>query len=361
MARIGFISFWGWPRGQSYVTLGFAKMLEDKHDVFILKQGKNKDAPEFKNVNVEIFQVPNYELDKKVFKLWVTKNKLDVVVFNEYNQWNDDGNNLIKLTKELGAKAYGFLVWERWQGNEQYKDYDRILVPTVSYERFMRVNKFRKFTYIPYSIDLKEFPKDNKYEKKKDKFTFFHPGGFGGVHNRKNTEVILNAFNLLNDKNTELVITSQKQLKIDNLPKNVIIIDKELSRKELIDLYYKADATILPSKWETIGLPILESLAAGVPVITSNVPPMNEFIQEGMNGYLCNPNKMTKYEDIYVRGAEISAVELKIKMQNIMNKLLHPLLKRNSRYIIEEIYDLEKNKKYFLDFLKKDLNEKKEK
>ena len=44
-----------------------------------------------------------------------------------------------------------------------------------------------------------------------------------------------------------------------------------------------------------------------------------------------------------------------------MNKLLHPLLKRNSRYIIEEIYDLEKNKKYFLDFLKKDLNEKKEK
>ena len=42
-------------------------------------------------------------------------------------------------------------------------------------------------------------------------------------------------------------------------------------------------------------------------------------------------------------------------MENVMNKTLYPMLSRNARYIAKTLYDLDKNKKYFLDFLNEDL------
>jgi len=350
--RIGFLSYFGWGRGQAYVTLCYAKMLIPEYDVYILKQGENPISDEFK-VDVSIMEVPGYNVDPKTFKMWVEANKLDAVVFNEYKQWeNDNGNNLIQIAKDCGAKAYGYLVWEKWAGKDAYKDYDRLIAPTVSFERFYRKNKIRNFVYLPYSVDLNEFPnpEDVESDKRDSRFTFFHPGGWGGVHNRKNTEAVIEAFKMLDDENTKLVISSQKPLNKEDLPDNIEIIDKDLSRKDLIDLYYKCDAVILPSKWETVGLPILESLAAGKPVITTNAPPMNEFIVEGTNGYVVS-GEMIKYPDIGIFVCEVSPGAIKNKMINIKNKMLYKLLSRNSRYVVERIYDLEKNKNYFLDFL----------
>lgn len=365
--RIGFLSYWGWGRGQAYLTLGHVKMLTPEYDIYILKQGKNKIAPEFELDNINIMEVPTYNVDPSVFETWIKVNKLDAIIFNEYNQWNNDGNNLIQVAKDCGARTYGFLVWEKWAGKDAYKDYDRLIAPTVSFERFFRTTKIRKFTYVPYSIDLNEFPHPDEYKKKllfrknivgdkmsERKFVFLHVGGWLGVHNRKNTDVVIEAFKLLDNPDTKLVITSQKKLNKTDLPDNIEIIDKDLTRAELIELYYASDCVVLPSKWESIGLPILEGLAAGKPVITSNAAPMNEFIREGLNGYLV-PCDIVKYPDIGIYSCDISPLAIKNKMINVMNKMVYPILARNSRYIVEEIYNLEKNKHYFVDFLKKDL------
>lgn len=350
--RIGFLSYYGWPRGQSYVTRCYAKMLIPEYEVYIMKQGLNPIAEEFE-LDVNIFEVKDYKVDPSVFKMWIETNKLDAVVFNEYNQWSDDGENLVQVAKDAGAKAYGYLVWEKWAGKDAYKDYDRLIAPTVSMERFFRTNKVRNFTYIPFSIDFEEFP--DMERNKNEKFTFFHPGGFGGVHNRKNTQVVLDAFTLLERDDCKLVITSQKKLDMASEQReNVQVIDSELSREELIKLYQEADAVLLPSKWETVGLPILEAVAAGKPVITSNAPPMNEFIVEATNGYLI-PCDMKRYPDIGIYAADVSPGALKNKMINVMNEMLYTVLARNARHISKELYDLEKNKKYFLDFLEKDL------
>jgi len=330
-------------------------MLLPDYEVYILKQGLNPIQKEFE-LDVNIFEVKDYNVDPEVFKTWVKTNKLDAVVFNEYNQWNDDGNNLIQIAKDCGARTYGYIVWEKWAGKEAYADYDRLIAPTVSMERFFRVNKIRNFTYIPYSIDFDEFPKPEEVSKKEDdKFVFFHPGGYGGVHNRKNTQLVIDAFKLLERDDCKLVITSQKKLESVSDDSGLIqVIDHELSREEFIKLYYEADAVLLPSKWETVGLPILESIASGTPVITSNAPPMNEFIVEGTNGYLI-PCDMERYDDIGIYSCDISAGALKNKMLNVLNKMLYSILTRNSRYVAEQIYDIKKNRKYFLDFLEKDL------
>lgn len=49
-----------------------------------------------------------------------------------------------------------------------------------------------------------------------------------------------------------------------------------ISRPELYDLYDRALACIYPSTFEGFGMPVLEGLAAGVPVACSDIPPLRE-------------------------------------------------------------------------------------
>ena len=353
--RIGIITYWGFGRGQAYLSMCHAKMMIPEYEIYILKQGTNDIESEFK-IDVTVTEIPSYNINPEVFKLWITSNKLDAIILNEYNQWDvfKDDNNLIKIAKDLGVKVYGWLVWEKFYNKEDYKDYDYIISSTNSMTRFLRQEKVRNFKYIPYSLDLKEFPIYDK--KKNEKFTFFHPGGFGGAYERKATGKVIEAFLLLHDSNTKMIITMQRDYKMEPHPDNIEIIDRNLSRGELLEIYRKADAVVLPSKWESVGIPIVESLASYTPVITNNMPPMNEFIREGLNGYLCDMS-LKQYSDIAVLAAEVDVVSLKIKMQNILNELLHPVLCRNSRYVVEQLYDIEKNKHYMLDFLKENLGE----
>ena len=49
-------------------------------------------------------------------------------------------------------------------------------------------------------------------------------------------------------------------------------------------LYHLGRILVFPSKLEGLGLPLLEGLAAGMPAIVADAPPMNEFVRPGTNG-----------------------------------------------------------------------------
>lgn len=55
---------------------------------------------------------------------------------------------------------------------------------------------------------------------------------------------------------------------------------------ELQRLYKAVDALVFPSRYEGFGLPPLEAMAAGCPVITTDVPVVNESVIDGENGLL---------------------------------------------------------------------------
>ncbi|RLG86401.1 MAG: hypothetical protein DRO18_04440, partial [Thermoprotei archaeon] len=58
----------------------------------------------------------------------------------------------------------------------------------------------------------------------------------------------------------------------EKLPfKNVITYDF-LSEEELIEMYGRASVVIYPSRTDVFSLVIIESLATGTPVVTSNIP-----------------------------------------------------------------------------------------
>jgi len=58
--------------------------------------------------------------------------------------------------------------------------------------------------------------------------------------------------------------------------------------EETVRFYHAADALVYPSLNETFGLPILEAMACGCPVVTSNISAMPE--TAGGAAVLCDPN-----------------------------------------------------------------------
>lgn len=62
--------------------------------------------------------------------------------------------------------------------------------------------------------------------------------------------------------------------------------------------YYKAmDTFLLPSRSEGFSLALLEAAAAKLPLIASNIPGNDEFIEDGKNGLLFeveNPNQLVE-------------------------------------------------------------------
>ena len=67
-----------------------------------------------------------------------------------------------------------------------------------------------------------------------------------------------------------------------------------LSGKELASAYASGDAFLFPSSTETLGLVLLEAMAAGCPVVGANKGGIPDIISDGKNGCLYNPDSENK-------------------------------------------------------------------
>jgi len=74
------------------------------------------------------------------------------------------------------------------------------------------------------------------------------------------------------DRFTPMLLNQAKELGIANQIKVLDFLDSDL----LVKVLNQAIALVFPSLWEGFGLPILEAMACGTPVITSNSLPMAE-------------------------------------------------------------------------------------
>lgn len=85
----------------------------------------------------------------------------------------------------------------------------------------------------------------------------------------------------------------------DTASEGDIIFPGFVSHKDLPQWYRCADAFVYPSQYEGFGMPVLEALAAGVPVITSNVSALPE--SAGDAALLIDPRNPDEIADALVR------------------------------------------------------------
>jgi glycosyltransferase involved in cell wall biosynthesis len=128
----------------------------------------------------------------------------------------------------------------------------------------------------------------------------------GSLEPRKNIERIIYSFNQVRkEKNVQLVIVTKKGWKnkqifnaIERSPyKNDIKILHGV-RDDLPTLYSGARASLFVSLYEGFGLPVLESMACGCPVITSNVSSIPEVADDATISV--NPFNMKEIEKAMV-------------------------------------------------------------
>jgi len=119
----------------------------------------------------------------------------------------------------------------------------------------------------------------------------------GTLEPRKNLPTLIKAFYYLKKKNIhhKLVIAGGKGWKYDPIFQTIsdlnLIKDIHFTgyvpKEDLPLLYNAADAFVYPSLYEGFGLPPLEAMACGCPVITSNTSSLPEVV--GDAGIMINP------------------------------------------------------------------------
>lgn len=106
----------------------------------------------------------------------------------------------------------------------------------------------------------------------------------GTLQPRKNISKLVEAFSKVKDKDIKLVIAGKKGWLYEDIlqsPKKFDVEDRVkfldfVSDEELVSLYENALCFVLPSLYEGFGLPVLEAMKYGCPVITSNVSSLPE-------------------------------------------------------------------------------------
>lgn len=299
--NVGIVTTW-FERGASYVSKNYERALSADCNVFIYARGgeiyargdsnwDQKNVTWGKGVRLS---VPT-AIDLRDFKRWLLEKDIHVVIFNEQHYWPP-----ILMCNDMGIKTGAYVDYYTEETIPFFACYDFLLCNTL---RHLEAFKWhRQAWYIPWGTDLGLFrPKIKRTDE--DVITFFHSAGMSPQ--RKGTDLLLAAFSKI-DEPARLIIHSQVALRealpscagtIDRLVKSgkLTIIEKSVPAP---GLYHLGDVYVYPSRLDGLGLTMIEALACGLPVIATNSPPMNEFINEE-TGQLVKTNRCYARSDGY--------------------------------------------------------------
>jgi glycosyltransferase involved in cell wall biosynthesis len=108
----------------------------------------------------------------------------------------------------------------------------------------------------------------------------------GRLNIRKNIPGLLKAIPMLSNQSIPLVIVGKEDGRAVNLKKllpakkNRVIITGQVTDNELTAIYAMAKLFCFPSFAEGFGLPPLEAMASGVPVVISRIPALSEVCED---------------------------------------------------------------------------------
>jgi len=194
----------------------------------------------------------------------------------------------VAFLTQKGSVSKFFKIYYAFVTPRSIKKADHIItVSEAAKQEIIRIYPFskHKITAIHNGVDAKYRVLKSVQKEKQILYV-------GSINERKNLQGVLDAFEKLPDElNYKLIIvgnfsklfkvSKKLQSSIHKAKNNKNIIFKgNLTSQELLYEYNRSCALLFPSFYEGFGLPILEAMACGTPVITSNLSSMSEICQD---------------------------------------------------------------------------------
>ena len=237
----------------------------------------------------------------------------------QHNQADDVTISFVgsNLSQVLQGTCINWAVWESTRIPTSLRSvFERNLmwVPSHWAQKIAIANGLDQDTVavVPEGVDGQLFyPNLNPKEKKSFRFLTI-----GKYESRKNILTVIQAFQQAfgSDPGVELIIKSdyfkdgekkrQSLLSLinDYSCENIHLIWGHYSREAIAELYRSSDAFVLPTRAEAWGLPIIEAMACGIPVITTFYSGQTEFLQHGSSSVIKIPYELIPITDPEYQG-----------------------------------------------------------
>jgi glycosyltransferase involved in cell wall biosynthesis len=148
----------------------------------------------------------------------------------------------------------------------------------------------------------------------------------GSVEPRKNISGLITALqHIAPEKRPKLVVAGgkgwknselYKHIKENNLDTHILFLGY-LSREDLVLLYNTADVFVFPSFYEGFGMPVLEAMACGTPVVCSQVSSIPEIA--GDAALFFDPKNSEEIAAAILRATSDSLLRKEMKIKGLIN------------------------------------------
>ncbi len=294
--RAGVVTKW-FNRGQPVVGRYLRSALDELgHETFVLARPKKERGPmPGALASDDVWDQPgvtegsSYDIPGPEYDAWVADNGIEVVFCDQNYQFDE-----IRRLRERGVRTVGRFVWEHFSAEHVE---GALAAYDVVYS-FTRAEQARyrglgiESPYVTWGCHPELVSVGQGRRPTGDGLVrFVFPGGFLG--HRKPVEQVIEAFTRTSDQRLRLLVKTQvkrKQLRpvlaaAEGDPRIEVLVEDEATADHL-RRFAANDVCVAPARWEGLGLPLYESMAFGMPVITNDDPPLNEAIHDGVNGLL---------------------------------------------------------------------------
>jgi len=278
----------------------FALHPEIEWHIFLDKRNKDSIFP-FRNDNINIHYIwANFNMVSNLFVLpgYANRLQLDAVLFQTFFMKKGKFKSIVFIHDILFKDYPQFFTWKERLYFKPLKwitsSADRIITTTefVKKElvRFHYAKPHQPIDLAPSGVTsifkpcYQHDPAFLEHVKEKYKLPDSYLLFAGRLNARKNIQGLVGSLNFLEDKKIPLVIVGEENWKAPQIDE--LLSQKEIRERiiftgfvtddELAAIYAMAKAFCFPSFAEGFGLPPLEAMASGVPVIVSDTTSMPE-------------------------------------------------------------------------------------
>ena len=238
---------------------------------------------------------------------------------------------------------------QEWELALPEEEFQHLLQETTMARAFLAASSFTRSTLVehgtphdavhvvPYGVDAQRFTPDptrQAHTGSKLRLLFV-----GRINQRKGIKYLLEAIRLLATDQVELTVCGRV---VDDLAlfrpfADRILIRPDVSAPELLAAYQSADLFVFPSVAEGFGQVLLESLACGLPVLSTTHTAAPDLIESGRQGFVVAPRRpellaahmewaLTHRADLFAMRAEARALAEQFTWARFRQGVVHAVL-----------------------------------